>query len=712
MRNAAELRRRTLVCFLAAVFASSGAGATDGPGPSRVSVDGRLLIVERRQPNGDLTPPERYAIRGVAWSPASRATVGDLASRRQAFVDWATIDLPAMAALGVNTVRLFLDPGLGADGLAVLDELYARGIMAVVTVDEGSRNLERTRQVVEAYKSHPSILFWSIGSEWNINFYFGNPECATPEAAAHCTEAAARLVRSLDPLHPVATSYGDIHIDDAGRRLADTERYVNEIVTSVDIWGINAYRGSDFGELFSQWRSISGKPMFIGEFGTDALIWPERLLDEALQAHWNLCLWNDLAAELSSLHPELPSVGGTAFEWNDEWWKVDPAGSQQNGGFFFSGAHPDDFANEEYFGLVDIDRRERLAAGLLPEAYSPSYRPPPNGLVFGAGSRGASAAQYSGQLGYARFYRCGKTFYNKRGGGNGGRGFNAVVLDPATGTVIAPPTNFDTYITRGRCATNDPTAEMFKLIQYLQDAPAGSLVLLAVADEAGLTRDNSCTPYSTSSCFAAGLGALEGLGSQRIRDYCFRDSWALIAVKGAGAVAEGLAAGDVVALRAGLPDPGSFGLQVDKAGSGTGRVVTTPDGVDCPAGCPGENATYPTATLVALSVSPSSGSWFAGWSGDSDCHDGLVWLDRQRSCVATFEAGCGPESLLLRHHVVRQAERHQACDSITARDGFRVAGSASLDLVSGRRVVLGDGFSVGSGGALRVSIDPALTAAH
>jgi len=696
-------------CFFAVVLGLLGGVAwASGPGPSHVSVDGRWLILERRNPDGSLAPPVHYTAHGVDWSPAGRLTEADLASRRQAYADWSSVDIPAMAALGVDTVRLPIDPGIDAAGRAVLDELYSHGIMAIVTVDEETRNLTRIAQVVEAVKDHPAVLLWLVGNEWNINLYKGNPDCASVEAAAACTEEAAELIHSLDPDHPVATSYGDIEIDAPGLHLSDTERYVNEVAPSVDVWGVNLYRGPTFGNAFDQWRSISGKPLFVGEFGTDVLKIPEALPDEAMQAQWDLCLWNDLSHQLSSLHPELATLGGTVFEWNDEWWKVSPAGTHNTGGFYFPGAHPDDYANEEYFGLVDIDRNQRLAGQELSDVFGANPPKLPKGLVLGAASRGAAAAQYAGQYGYARFYGCGRPFYNRVGGGGGGRGFNAVVLDPASGEVVEPATNFDTYITRGECAANNPDAAMYALKAYLDAAPAGSVVLLAVADEAGLNADDSCSPYSSSSCFTSGLATLAALGSTKIGDYCFRDSWAMIAVKGSGALAEGLAGGEVVELGSGLPDPGAFTLDLSKAGSGGGTVTSTPAGIDCGSSCLSDEGSYPTGTLVDLAATPDAGSWFAGWTGDSDCSDSLVWMDGPRACTATFEIGCGPDTLQLRYHVVREPEHHQACTSIEADRGLRVAPSGRLELVSGQSVVLGDGFSVDAGGALTVAIEPDL----
>ena len=190
----------------------------------------------------------------------------------------------------------------------------------------------RLQQVVSHYKDHPAVLMWMLRGEWNINLYFGNG-ANTPLQAAQCTQAAALMVKGLDSNHPVATSYGDIDINDAGRRLADTRIYVNDVATAVDIWSLNIFRGETFGTLFDQWRSITTKPMFIGEFGTDVMNNPASLPDETMQAGWDVCLWNDAIKELSAVNPALVNMGGLVFEWNEEWWKVFPPGVQDSGGY-------------------------------------------------------------------------------------------------------------------------------------------------------------------------------------------------------------------------------------------------------------------------------------------------------------------------------------------------------------------------------------------
>lgn len=362
-------------------------GAIGEPGHSpvgqgaRVWVEGRRLMVEGVGP---------YVMRGVVWSPAGPGTgttpsaADNVAVRRAELHRWGERDVPLIAAMHANTVRLVMDPGLGpvagAAGQGLLDRLYAAGIRVVMNVDDGVNDLDRIEQAVVAYRDHPAILMWMLGSEWNLNLYFGL--AATPLEAAQRTERAAALVRRLDPRHPVAASLGDIHIDADGRRLEDTRTYVNQVCPSVDLWGLNVYRGRSFGDLFYQWAAISDKPVFLGEFGADAFHTldafdtlegggsPIGRLDEAAQADWNLALWQEIQANLSADHPDRVAVGGTVFEWNDEWWKVPPPGAQDTGGVVAPGQQPDHFANEEWFGVVRIDRSLRPAYGALRDAFA------------------------------------------------------------------------------------------------------------------------------------------------------------------------------------------------------------------------------------------------------------------------------------------------------------------------------------------------------
>lgn len=549
---------------------------TFNQGPSIVTVNGRQLIVSKRNLDGTLSSPTPYIIRGVAWSPATAATTADNNSRRAAFASQAPTDAPLIAAMNANAVRTYLEPPLDAAGLMVLDQLYSRGIMVILTVDGATNDMPRIQATVNFYKNHPAVLMWLLGNEWNINLYHGT--AASVADAAQRTQNAAALIKTLDTNHPVASSLGDIDIDETGKRLTDTQHYVNNICTSVDVWGVNVYRGSNFGTLFGQWQSIAAKPMFIGEFGTDAfrttnyppLTCPlSGVVDEAAQASWNLNLWNDLYWNLSALYPNKVALGGTLFEWNDEWWKVAPAAKQQNCGHDQTpGGHPDIVSNEEYYGLVDIDRNPRQVYTMMKTAFDAAYQPPATSLPFKA----VSAGGLFGNL--AEFLKDNASFYRKSGGAGGGRGFNVAVIDPCTRDLLQPVRNFDTWGSR------DSGVDRKALIDFLNSLPNGVMILIAVGDEAGLNNFpevDGCShlqrPWITE-CFQT----LEGLGSQQIRNYCYRGSWAMISIKGQGiALAEQLSNSGQVSVQASLAAPASISprTQTFAATGGTGNVTVT-----------------------------------------------------------------------------------------------------------------------------------------
>ena len=74
-------------------------------------------------------------------------------------------------------------------------------------------------------------------------------------------------------------------------------------------------------------------------------------------------------------------------------------------------------------------------------------------------------------------------------------------------------------------------------------------------------------------------------------------------------------------------------LSITKIGSGT--VTSSPAGISCGSDC---SEPYLSSTIVTLSATGAAGFVFAGWSGNSDCIDGLVTMDASKTCTATFNA--------------------------------------------------------------------------
>lgn len=75
-------------------------------------------------------------------------------------------------------------------------------------------------------------------------------------------------------------------------------------------------------------------------------------------------------------------------------------------------------------------------------------------------------------------------------------------------------------------------------------------------------------------------------------------------------------------------------LNVTQAGTGSGIIISNPDGINCGSDC---SEPYDYNTSVILTATADAGSVFDNWSGDTDCLDGIVTMTVATTCIATFE---------------------------------------------------------------------------
>jgi DNA-binding beta-propeller fold protein YncE len=99
---------------------------------------------------------------------------------------------------------------------------------------------------------------------------------------------------------------------------------------------------------------------------------------------------------------------------------------------------------------------------------------------------------------------------------------------------------------------------------------------------------------------------------------------------GAGTFAYTTSGGDLYLVGTG----GSSVLSVRKAGTGNGKVTSSPAAVQCGERC---DVLLPTGSAVTLTVSAEAGSRFVGWEGQADCADGSVTVSASLACRAIFE---------------------------------------------------------------------------
>ncbi|MEM2299582.1 MAG: PKD domain-containing protein [Candidatus Hadarchaeales archaeon] len=319
-------------------------------GPSRVEIkeleNGKFILLVNGQP---------FTIKGVCYSPTP---IGKSpATGYNWWKDPATYlnDFPMIKEMGANTIRTY-----GSDATReALDYAYVNGIYVIMGhwvnyyLDlsiESNRNseIEKYLRFVRAWKNHPAVLMWSFGNEVEYNYLSAGSGRKLVDWYT-LLEEACRRIKEEDNLHPVTYS----HIDRLGPGgIGDKSlKADDESLRSLDIWSLNVYRGSSFGNLFEEYARYSRKPLILSEFGCDALNGSLGVEDQATQASYIRNLWLEIKRKLA---PAGICLGGTVFEWSDEWWKAGRPSSQENTAQWRNVSYGDPNMNEEWWGITSI----------------------------------------------------------------------------------------------------------------------------------------------------------------------------------------------------------------------------------------------------------------------------------------------------------------------------------------------------------------------
>jgi beta-galactosidase/beta-glucuronidase len=306
-----------------------------------VQIKGRSIVFNR----------EPYLIRGICYHPVPKG------SSERSF-NTLTKDLALMNEAGINTIRVYSP----IDDKSVLDEIHAAGIKIIVGFgynQNGYFDILSGSFVdyINQYKTHPAILFWELGNEYNYHPEWFEGDIKNWYNALNET---AQIVHENDPNHPVATAHGE---------LPDSLAMV--LCPNIDIWGMNVYRWDNPENIFAEWEKMSEKPMYLSEAGADSYMTISR--DDYQQGPNEKAQADATKNILEATFKNQETCSGvTLFAFSDEWWKAGNPGTQDPGGWApnSSGVPYDGSPNEEYWGIVDIDRNKKEVFEVVKEIYN------------------------------------------------------------------------------------------------------------------------------------------------------------------------------------------------------------------------------------------------------------------------------------------------------------------------------------------------------
>ncbi|WP_282134702.1 hypothetical protein [Seonamhaeicola maritimus] len=305
-----------------------------------VSVTERQILVNN-------TP---YIIKGICYHPVAKG------QEKRSF-ETLEQDLALMLEAGINTIRVYAP----IDDKNVLDKIHQAKIKVVVGFGYDQGGVFDIKagtfiDYVNKYKTHPAILMWELGNEYNYHPQWFDGDIKNWYNAMN---NAAAIIHENDTNHPVTTAHGDL-----------PDNQALSLSPNIDVWGINIYRWDKPGTIYNQWEKASDKPMYFSEAGGDSYMTIEKDgfaqgVNEDAQASANQ---NILISVFN--HSNICS-GVTMFSFTDGWWKAGNPNQQDVGGWApnSSGVPYDGSPNEEYWGIVDIDRNKKKTFEVIRNQY-------------------------------------------------------------------------------------------------------------------------------------------------------------------------------------------------------------------------------------------------------------------------------------------------------------------------------------------------------
>lgn len=306
-----------------------------------VSVYNRQILVNEKP----------YLIKGICYHPVPKGS-------DQRDFSTLTQDLALMVEAGVNTIRVYKP----IEEVEVLDEINEAGIKVIIGFGYNQNGIFDLRSgsfidYINKFKNHKAILLWELGNEYNYH-----PEWFENDIKNwyKLMNDAAGLIHKNDPTHPTTTAHGEL-----------PDELALSMSPNIDVWGMNVYRWDKPEPIFKQWEVLSEKPMYLSEAGGDSYMTItkdgyKKGINEKAQADGTAKILNSIFE-----NQEICS-GVTLFSFTDGWWKAGNNKSQDIGGWApnSTGVPYDGTPNEEYWGIVNLDRTKKKVFIIVEEKYN------------------------------------------------------------------------------------------------------------------------------------------------------------------------------------------------------------------------------------------------------------------------------------------------------------------------------------------------------
>ena len=298
-----------------------------------------------------LVAGQPYEIRGICYHPVPAG------SSKRSFCE-LTGDLSLMKEAGINTIRVY-EP---IQERAVLDEIKTAGLKVIISFGYNQNGrydilFGTFIDYVKRFKDHEAILLWELGNEYNFHpEWFGGDI----DNWYRALNKAAKAIQRIDPGRVVSSAHGE---------LPTTQ--VLEMCPDIDVWGMNVYRWDQSASILDEWKEISTKPMYFAEVGADSYMAIKNAgyakgYNEKAQAAAVRTILEGIEKS------DTPCAGTVIFAFSDEWWKTEDGTNdiQDVGGKPPpTGVPYDDVANEEFWGLVKMDRTRKEAFEVVKELW-------------------------------------------------------------------------------------------------------------------------------------------------------------------------------------------------------------------------------------------------------------------------------------------------------------------------------------------------------